>query len=129
MELNWLRPGRGSRMGVRERMSDVDQEQKRPSLTLRTGTLGLNRPSEPGQVKQSFSHGRSKTVAVEVRKKRVIMPGAAPEAEKADAEARYRAVIAEEETRREQEARAAEEAKRQAEEDARRRADEEDAKK
>ena len=29
-------------------MTDVDQEQKRPSLTLRTGTLGLNRPSEPG---------------------------------------------------------------------------------
>ncbi|HEV2189485.1 MAG TPA: translation initiation factor IF-2 [Stellaceae bacterium] len=57
-------------------MSDVDQEQKRP-LTLRTGgTLGLNRPSEPGQVKQSFSHGRSKVVAVEVRKKRIIVPGA-----------------------------------------------------
>jgi len=68
-------------------MSDVDQEQKRPSLTLRTGTLGLNRPSEPGQVKQSFSHGRSKTVAVEVRKKRVIMPGAAPEPAKAEAAA------------------------------------------
>ncbi len=68
-------------------MSDVDQEQKRPSLTLRTGTLGLNRPSEPGQVKQSFSHGRSKTVAVEVRKKRVIIPGAAPEPAKADAAA------------------------------------------
>jgi translation initiation factor IF-2 len=64
-------------------MSDVDQEQKRP-LTLRSGTLGLNRPSEPGQVKQSFSHGRSKTVAVEVRKKRVIIPGA-PEPAKVEA--------------------------------------------
>ncbi len=64
-------------MVVRESMSDVDQEPKRP-LTLRPGgTLGLNRPSEPGQVKQSFSHGRSKVVAVEVRKKRIIMPGAA----------------------------------------------------
>jgi len=62
-------------------MSDVDQEQKRP-LTLRSGgTLGLNRSSDTGQVKQSFSHGRSKTVAVEVRpKRRLIMPGAAPEA-------------------------------------------------
>jgi translation initiation factor IF-2 len=58
-------------------MSDVDQEPKRP-LTLRpSGTLGLNRPSEPGQVKQSFSHGRSKVVAVEVRKKRIIVPGTA----------------------------------------------------
>jgi translation initiation factor IF-2 len=166
-------------------MSDVDQEQKRPSLTLRTGTLGLNRPSEPGQVKQSFSHGRSKTVAVEVRKKRVLIPGAAPEpvkaeaaapaaaraplsasaspsavtsevseprrvasipraltaderagrlravqdAHKADAEARYRAEIAEEESRREQEARAAEEARRQAEEETHRKAQEEEAKK
>jgi translation initiation factor IF-2 len=72
-------------MAVRGRMSDVDQEPKRP-LTLRTGgTLGLNRPSEPGQVKQSFSHGRSKVVAVEVRKKRIIMPGAAaPEPAKAE---------------------------------------------
>src|SRR5579859_3607736 len=76
-------------MVVRESMSDVDQEPKRP-LTLRTGgTLGLNRPSEPGQVKQSFSHGRSKVVAVEVRKKRIIVPGAAasepPKAEAAAA--------------------------------------------
>ena len=169
-------------------MSDVDQEQKRPSLTLRSGTLGLNRPSEPGQVKQSFSHGRSKTVAVEVRpKRRLIMPGQAPEptkaeaaapataraplsaptpapstpsesgeparrvvsmppraltaderasrlrvvqdAAKADAEARHRAVIAEEDRRREEAARAAEEAIQQAEEEARRRAEDEEAKK
>ena len=68
-------------------MSDVDQEQKRP-LTLRTGgTLGLNRPPEPGQVKQQFSHGRQKLVAVEVRKKRIIMPGAAPEPAKAETDA------------------------------------------
>jgi len=57
-----------------------EQEQKRP-LTLRSGgTLGLRRPVETGQVRQSFSHGRSKQVTVEVRKKRVITPGAAPEA-------------------------------------------------
>src|SRR5207248_10618281 len=56
-----------------------EQEQKRP-LTLRSGgTLGLRRPVETGQVRQSFSHGRSKQVTVEVRKKRVIGPGAAPE--------------------------------------------------
>jgi translation initiation factor IF-2 len=56
-----------------------EQEQKRP-LTLRTGgTLGLRRPVETGQVRQSFSHGRSKQVTVEVRKKRVITPGAPPE--------------------------------------------------
>jgi translation initiation factor IF-2 len=170
-------------------MSDVDQEQKRP-LTLRSGgTLGLNRPAESsGQVKQSFSHGRSKTVAVEVRpKRRLIMPSGAPEpakaeagapaptarapltapaappaapasetaeprrvvtipraltaderagrlravqdAQRADAEARTRALLAEEDRRREEAARAEEEAQRQAEEDARRKVEEEEAKK
>ena len=40
----------------------------------------LRRPPESaGQVRQSFSHGRSKTVTVEVRKKRVFAPGSAPE--------------------------------------------------
>jgi translation initiation factor IF-2 len=171
-------------MVVPKRMSDVDQEQKRPLTLTRAGTLGLSRPVESGQVKQSFSHGRSKTVAVEVRKKRIILPGQsaepakaeaadapvvarataaaspapAPEigeqarrvvsipraltaaeqagrmralqdARKADEEARYRAVIAEEESRREQAARAVEEAKRRAEDDARRKVEEEEAKK
>ncbi|MBV8776036.1 MAG: translation initiation factor IF-2 [Alphaproteobacteria bacterium] len=69
-------------------MTDVDQEQKRPSLTLRSGTLGLSRPADTGgQVKQSFSHGRSKTVAVEVRKKRIILPGQTAEPAKAEAAA------------------------------------------
>jgi translation initiation factor IF-2 len=144
----------------------------------------LSRPAEAGQVKQSFSHGRSKTVAVEVRKKRIILPGQAPEpakaeaaaapvvarapmaapaapapeagdaarrvvsipraltaaeqagrmralqdARKADEEARYRAVIAEEESRREQAARAVEDAKRQAEDEARRKVEVEESRK
>src|SRR5205814_2838130 len=70
----------------KQRMTDAnqqeadEQEQKRP-LTLRgSGTLGLRRPAaETGQVRQSFSHGRSKAVTVEVRKKRLIAPGATPE--------------------------------------------------
>jgi translation initiation factor IF-2 len=46
-----------------------EQEQKRPLTLVRTGTrLELRRPVETGQVRQSFSHGRSKTVTVEVRK-------------------------------------------------------------
>ncbi|MGD9615924.1 MAG: translation initiation factor IF-2 [Alphaproteobacteria bacterium] len=54
-----------------------EHEQKR--LTLRSGgTLGLRRPAETGQqVRQSFSHGRSKAVTVEVRKKRAVAPGTA----------------------------------------------------
>jgi translation initiation factor IF-2 len=60
-------------------MSDTteqEQEQKRP-LTLGHGggRLELRKSVETGQVRQSFSHGRSKTVTVEVRKKRVIGPG------------------------------------------------------
>src|SRR5438132_1250904 len=72
-------------MVVPKRMTEAneqeanEQEQKRP-LTLRSGgTLGLRRPVETGQVRQSFSHGRSKAVTVEVRKKRIIAPGGTPE--------------------------------------------------
>src|SRR4051795_10604543 len=74
---------------VPKRMTEAnEQEQKRP-LTLRSsGTLGLRRPIETGQVRQSFSHGRSKQVTVEVRKKRVLTPGAAPEPGRAEPDAR-----------------------------------------
>src|SRR5581483_1186413 len=66
-------------------MAELDtQEQKRPLTLNRPGSTGvrleLRRPPESsGQVRQSFSHGRSKTVTVEVKKKRVIGPGSAPE--------------------------------------------------
>src|SRR5271170_5647496 len=60
-------------------MSDTtEQEQKRPLTLARPGgRLELRKGVETGQVRQSFSHGRSKTVTVEVRKKRVIGPGTA----------------------------------------------------
>jgi translation initiation factor IF-2 len=51
-----------------------EQEQKRPLSLRSSGTLGLRRPVETGQVRQSFSHGRSKQVTVEVRKKRLVTP-------------------------------------------------------
>jgi translation initiation factor IF-2 len=58
-----------------------EQEQKRPlSLTRPGGRLELRKPVETGQVRQSFPHGRSKTVTVEVRKKRSLAPGAEAEA-------------------------------------------------
>ncbi len=54
----------------------VEQEQKRPLTLGRSGgRLELRKPAETAQVRQSFSHGRSKTVTVEVRKKRAISPG------------------------------------------------------
>ncbi len=45
-------------------MSDSDS--KKP--------LGLRGGSRPGQVKQSFSHGRTKSVVVETKRKRVVVP-------------------------------------------------------
>src|SRR5690348_15915995 len=59
-----------------------EQEQKRPLTLARPGgRLELRKPVETGQVRQSFPHGRSKTVMVEVRKKRVVGPGTGEPAE------------------------------------------------
>jgi len=48
----------------------VDQTEK-PKLGTRP-PLGLKRTVETGKVKQSFSHGRSNTVVVEVKKRRIL---------------------------------------------------------
>ena len=45
-------------------------DKKAPLSLRRPGTLEIKKTIEGGQVRQSFSHGRSKVVAVEVRKKR-----------------------------------------------------------
>ena len=47
-----------------------DKDKKKPLGLSRPGKLELNKTIESGQVRQSFSHGRSKMVQVEVRKKR-----------------------------------------------------------
>ncbi|MCA1909838.1 MAG: IF-2-associated domain-containing protein, partial [Magnetospirillum sp.] len=58
-------------------MSDSkDQERKTPLKLSSPGKLELKKTVETGQVRQSFSHGRSKVVTVEVRKKRTFAPGA-----------------------------------------------------
>src|SRR4029077_10033355 len=89
----WIsrRPGRRHRMVVLKRMTEAneqettEQDQKRRLTLGRSGTrLELRRPVETGQVRQSFSHGRSKTVTVEVRKKRTLVPGSAPEPGRAE---------------------------------------------
>ena len=54
----------------------TDQTEK-PKLGTRA-PLGLKRTVETGKVKQSFSHGRSNTVVVEVKKRRILgRPGVA----------------------------------------------------
>ncbi len=55
----------------------TDQSDK-PKLGTRP-PLGLKRTVETGKVKQSFSHGRSNTVVVEVKKRRILAkPGETP---------------------------------------------------
>ncbi|WP_294173314.1 translation initiation factor IF-2 [uncultured Sphingomonas sp.] len=57
-----------------------DQTDK-PKLGTRP-PLGIKRTVETGKVKQSFSHGRSNTVVVEVKKRRILgKPGEAPAVE------------------------------------------------
>nr|WP_263965328.1 translation initiation factor IF-2 [Roseomonas sp. SXEYE001]MCV4206100.1 translation initiation factor IF-2 [Roseomonas sp. SXEYE001] len=61
-------------------MSDENgQDQGKGRLSLRPGgRMELGKTEQAGSVRQSFSHGRSKTVQVEVVKKRAGGPGAAP---------------------------------------------------
>ena len=57
-------------------MAETKQDDEKKPLTLtRPGRLELKKTVESGVVKQSFSHGRSKTVAVEVKKKRTFRRG------------------------------------------------------
>ncbi|MGK6323294.1 translation initiation factor IF-2 [Sphingomonas sp. DT-51] len=57
-------------------MSETDND--KPKLGMRA-PLGLKRTVETGKVKQSFSHGRSNTVVVEVKRRRVLGPQGTPE--------------------------------------------------
>ena len=63
-------------------MSDGnDQDQGKGRLSLRpSGRTEVGRTVDAGSVRQSFSHGRSKVVQVEVRKKRAPGPGVPPAA-------------------------------------------------
>jgi translation initiation factor IF-2 len=55
-----------------------DQDANKGRLSLRpVGRLEAGRTVDAGSVRQSFSHGRSKVVQVEVRKKRAPLPGQA----------------------------------------------------
>ncbi len=59
--------------------NDQDAAKGRLSLRPSSGRLELGRTVDAGSVRQSFSHGRSKVVQVEVRKKRTShAAGAAP---------------------------------------------------
>ncbi|MGY9054686.1 MAG: translation initiation factor IF-2 [Alphaproteobacteria bacterium] len=51
-------------------MADNTIEREPGKLSLTKGKLGLSKGGDGGKIKQSFSHGRSKTVTVEVKRKR-----------------------------------------------------------
>ncbi|MEG3617064.1 translation initiation factor IF-2 [Magnetovibrio sp. PR-2] len=53
-------------------MSDTNDTGKKPLTLKKPGKLELNKTVEAGTVKQSFSHGRSKMVQVERKKKRTF---------------------------------------------------------
>lgn len=55
-------------------MSKTTEQGTKKTLTL-SKKLDVKKVVESDQVRQSFSHGRSKTVSVEVKRKRVTMPG------------------------------------------------------
>ena len=58
-------------------MTETNEQDKKKRLGLSSpGKLELNKTIESGQVRQNFSHGRSKMVTVEVRKKRTFAPDA-----------------------------------------------------
>jgi translation initiation factor IF-2 len=56
-------------------MSDTDNKP-----TLGRKPLGLKRSVEAGEVKQTFSHGRTNKVVVEVKRRKIMKPGEAPAA-------------------------------------------------
>ena len=58
-------------------MSDTKTGEDGEANAGRSKTLSLKRTVESGQVRQSFSHGRSKSVLVEKRRKRTIKSGGA----------------------------------------------------
>ena len=107
-------------------------DEKKLTLSGRT-TLGVGKGVETGQVRQNFSHGRSKAVVVERKKKRILhkggaaetaAPAPAPQAPKAYVpkkpaeDAKHNLTDAELENRQ----RVLDEAKKRAEEDAKRQA-------
>ncbi|HET8728021.1 MAG TPA: translation initiation factor IF-2 associated domain-containing protein, partial [Alphaproteobacteria bacterium] len=58
--------------------SDTKDQDRKTTLSLgNRGKLGLAKGGDASQVRQSFSHGRSKTVQVEVKRKRNLERGPA----------------------------------------------------
>src|SRR5262247_2583607 len=80
--------GSAELLDTREQMNDTNDPGDRKHGAGPQGpsgrTLSLRRPAvEQGRVRQNFPHGRSKTVVVETKRKRVIQPAKPAESEAA----------------------------------------------
>jgi translation initiation factor IF-2 len=60
-------------------MSETNETEGKTARGARKMTLNVRRTVESGHVRQSFSHGRSKSVLVEKKKRRTIGSGATPQ--------------------------------------------------
>ena len=68
------------RIGERQNMSESTETKQTKPLTLGgAGRLDLKPKVETGQVRQKFSHGRTKAVVVETKKRKFSLPGDRPE--------------------------------------------------
>ena len=61
-------------------MSDINETEDKTVRVGRKMTLNVRRTVESGHVRQSFSHGRSKSVLVEKKKRRAVGPTSAAQA-------------------------------------------------
>jgi len=68
-------------------MSDQDTTDEKGASEGASGKRTLSLKPSSGTVRQSFSHGRSNSVVVEKRKRRIVMPGESPAPTETSAEA------------------------------------------
>ena len=59
-------------MNSRKHWFENKMEENKDKKTSYSGKLQLKKTFNAGQIKQSFSHGRSRSVSVEVKKKRTL---------------------------------------------------------
>src|SRR6185369_6612066 len=66
-------------IGYEQRMSETNETEGKTARSGRKMTLNVRRTVESGHVRQSFSHGRSKSVLVEKKKRRSLGAGPSPQ--------------------------------------------------
>ena len=67
-------------------MSETKETDNKTGIGRKTMSLNVKRTVEQGHIRQNFSHGRSKSVLVETKRKRVAVPGLTEEPQQQKAE-------------------------------------------